>query len=83
MATPAEPRGEQILYFWLILGGEKTFRKVRAGEIFLSDLRGALNFSDTFRIVFRILFRVFQIVYSIDLKMFRGQFCSALTNLGK
>ena len=48
-----------------------------AGEIFLSGLRGANNFSVAFRIVFRILFRVFQTVFPIDLEVFRGQFRSA------
>ena len=48
-----------------------------AGEIFLSGLRGAKTFSNTFRIVFRIFFRVFQTVFRIDFKVFRGQFRSA------
>ena len=48
-----------------------------AGEIFLSGLRGATNFSNMFRIVFRIFFHVFQTVFRIDLKVFRGQFRSA------
>ena len=40
--------------------------KKSAGEIFLSGLRGAKKFSNTFRIVFRIFFRVFQTVFRID-----------------
>ena len=80
MATPAEPRGEKKLFFVQILGGEKLlkFGEVKsAGEIFLSGLRGAKNFSNTFRIVFRIFFGVFQTVFRMDLKVFRGQFRSA------
>ena len=48
-----------------------------AGEIFLSGLRGANIFSNTFRIAFRIFFRVFQTVFRIDLKVFSGavSFC--------
>ena len=54
-----------------------------AGEIFLSGLRGAKKFSNTFRIVFRIFFRVFQTVFSHRFKSFSGaaSFCrhAALT----
>ena len=80
MATPAEPRGEKKLCFVYvqILGGEKLLKFVEsAGEIFLSGLRGAKEFSNTFRIVFRVFFRVFQTAFRIDLKVFRGQFRSA------
>ena len=59
------------LIFVQILGGEKLFKILRsAGEIFLSGLRGAKYFSNTFRIVFSDLFRVFQTVFRIDLKVF-------------
>ena len=78
VATPAEPRGEKKLFFVQILGGEKLLNLVKSGgEIFLSGLRGAKNFSNAFRIVFRVLFRVFQTVFRIDLEFFRGQFRSA------
>ena len=79
MATPAEPRSEEKKpFFAQILGGEKLLKFVEsAGEIFLSGLRGAKHFSNTFRIVVRILFRLFQTVFRIDLKVFRGQFRSA------
>ena len=57
-----------------------------AGEVFLSGLRGAKNFSVAFRIVFRILFRVFQTVFSYRFKSFSGSvsFCrhAALKYLG-
>ena len=66
------------LFFVQILGGEKLLKLVEsAGEFFLSSLRGAKHFSNTFRIAFRIFFRVFQTVFRIDLKVFRGQFRSA------
>ena len=79
MATPAEPRGEtKNICFVQILGGEKTLKFVEsAGELFLSGLRGAKQFSVAFRVVFRILFRVFQTVFRIDFRVFRGQFRSA------
>ena len=56
-----------------ILGGEKLLEKC-------SGVRGALSFSDAFRIVFRILFRVFFLTfYRIDIiiKNVQGQFRSA------
>ena len=61
--------------FWAVKNFFILLKSV--GEIFLSGLRGAKNFSNAFRIVFRILFRVFQTVFRIDLKVFRGQFRSA------
>ena len=70
MATPAEPRGERLFYFcklWAV----KSFQ-TSAGEIFLSGLRGAKNFSVALRIVFQIFFRIFQTVFRIDSKVFRG-----------
>ena len=83
MATLAEPRGVKKQFFFvfvLILGGEKLLKFLlkSAGEIFLSSLRGAKNISVAFRIVFRIFFRAFQTVFRIDLKVFRGQFRSAV-----
>ena len=79
MATPAEPRGEKITFFLCKFWAVKNFLKFvgSAGEIFLSGLRGAKIVLVAFRIVFRILFRVFQTVFRLDLKVFRGQFCSA------
>ena len=78
VATPAEPRGDKKLFFVQILDGEKLLKFVeKCGEIFLSGLRGAKTFLNTFRIVFWICFRVFQTVFRIDLKVFRGQFHSA------
>ena len=78
MAPPAEPRGEKKLFlckFWAVKNFQNLLKS--AGEIFLSGLRGAKNFSNAFRIVFRILFRVFQTVFRIDLKFFSGavSFC--------
>ena len=61
--------------FWAVKNFEILLKST--GEIFLSGLRGANNFSVAFRIVFRIIFRVFQTVFRIDLKVFRGQIRSA------
>ena len=78
MAIPAEPRGEKIIYFLQILGGEKLLKFVeKSGEKCLVGLRGAKKFSVTFRIVFRVHFRVFQTVFRVKLNIFRGQFRSA------
>ena len=78
VANPAEPRGENKLYFAQLLGGEMLLKFVeKCRWMFFSGLRGAKHFSVAFRIVFRILFRGFQTVPRIDLKVFRGQFRSA------
>ena len=55
--------------FWAV----KNFKK-SVSELFLSGLRGALNYSNTFRIVFRIFFCVFQIVFCVDETIFGGSF---------
>ena len=78
MVTPAEPRGEKNLFLckvWAVKNLKKNLLK-GAGEIFLSGLRGANNFSVAFRIVFRIFFSRFSNRFRIDLKVFRGQFRS-------
>ena len=79
VANPAEPRGENIFYFFLqILGGEKLlkFGEKCRWKIFSRPERGN-NYSVAFRIVFRVLFRVFQTVFRVKLKLFQGQFRSA------
>ena len=76
---PLQSLAVNFFFFWCKFWAVKNFYNLlkSAGEIFLSGLRGANNFSNAFRIVFRILFRVFQTVFRIDLKIFRGQFRSA------
>ena len=62
VATPAEPRGEKknifLCKFWAVKNFQNLLKS--AGEIFLSGLRGAKHFSNTFRIVFRIFFAFFK-----------------------
>ena len=62
-AAPAEPRSEKKKnhFFCANFGRWKTFNFFlkSAGEIFLSDLRGAKHFSNAFRIVFRSFFSRF------------------------
>ena len=62
VATPAEPRGEKKTFSCAIFGQWKTFKiswKVLV-KYFLSGLRGAKHFSNTFRIVLRIFFAFFK-----------------------
>ena len=47
VASPADPRSERMFYFCKFLA-VKTFER-SATEMFLSGLRGAKNFSDTFQ----------------------------------
>ena len=77
VATPAKPRGEKKIV--QILGGGKLLKFVEsAGEIFLSGLRGANIFSNTFRIVFRVFFSRFSSLFSYRFQSFLGgQFRSA------
>ena len=56
-----------------ILGGQKLLKFVEnAGEIFLSGLRGAKNFSNAFRIVFSDPFSCFSNRFSYRFKSFSG-----------
>ena len=62
-ATPAEPRGEIFFCLWKFWVVKNFWNLLKsAGEIFLSGLRGAKNFSNTFRMT--------------PLKVFRGQWHS-------
>ena len=71
VATPAEPRGEKKTFFCANFGRWKTFKiwwKKCRWNIFM--LRGAKNFSNTFRIVFRIFFSRFSNRFSYRFKFF-------------
>ena len=75
VATPEEPRCEKKTFFLRKRWAVENFSK-SAAEKFLSGLRGAKHFSDTFRIVLRVFLRVFQTLFRMDYIFFRGQFRS-------
>ena len=81
LATPADPRGEIILYFLAQLGGEKLLES--GGETFFKRPERGLKFSVTFRIVFRILFARLSNRFCVKYFFFSGaiSFCrrAALT----